>query len=247
VQLTHDVHLVGSGRNGLGLTDAFDCNVYLVDGGAELALLDAGAAVRPQPLFDEIERSGFALDRINHILLTHKHADHSAGAAELRRMTGARVYATAGTAAAIGDAEAFNAGLDRARRAGIYPADYVFQAVDVDEIVAEGDTIGVGALALRVIDTPGHCAYHCSFVMNSSVGTCVFTGDALFPGGTILLQPILDCSIPNTVTTIEKLAALELDALMGGHGAPILSDGHRHAQIALDRIRNGKLPLQFFS
>jgi glyoxylase-like metal-dependent hydrolase (beta-lactamase superfamily II) len=244
VQLTPEIHLVGSGRNGLGLTDAFDCNVYLVDGGSDLALVDAGASVRLKPLLDEIGRSGFGLDRIGHILLTHKHADHSAGAAELRRLTGARVYATAGTAAAVGDGDAFNAGLDRARRAGTYPADYVFQAVDVEEIVGQDDAIAVGALELRVIETPGHCAHHCSFVMSSSVGTCVFTGDALFPGGTILLQPILDCSIPETVATIEKLATLEFDALMGGHGAPILSDGHRHAQIALDRIRDGKLPLQ---
>jgi len=246
MQLTAEIHLVGSGRNGLGLTDAFDCNVYLLDGGSELALVDTGAAVRLEPLLSLIEQSGLGLDRVGHILLTHKHGDHSAGAAELKRLTGARVYATAGTAAAVGDGDAFNAGLDRARRAGIYPADYLFHAVEADVIVREGDTIAVGALELKVIDTPGHCDHHCSFVMSSSVGTCAFTGDALFPGGTILLQPIRDCSIPETVATIEKLGALELDALLAGHGAPILSDGRRHARIALDRIQDGKIPLQLF-
>jgi glyoxylase-like metal-dependent hydrolase (beta-lactamase superfamily II) len=246
VRLAAEIHLVGSGRNGLGLTDAFDCNVYLLDGGSEWALIDTGSAVRLQPLLDEIERTGVALDRIGHILLTHKHADHSAGAAELHRLTGARVYATAGTAAAVGDADAFNAGLDRARRAGIYPADFVYHAVEVTDVVADGDAIRIGGLELSVIDTPGHCADHCSFVFESSLGKAVLTGDALFPGGTILLQPIADCSIPETVATIEKLAGLEADALLAGHGAPVLSNAERHVELALDRIRNGKIPFQLF-
>jgi glyoxylase-like metal-dependent hydrolase (beta-lactamase superfamily II) len=246
MRLTSEIHLVGSGRNGLGLTDAFDCNVYLVDGGSEWALIDTGSGVELQPLLDQIESSGVELTDIGHILLTHKHADHSAGAAELQERTGARVYATAGTAAAVTDADTFNAGLERARRAGIYPSDFVFRAVQVTDVVTEGQTIAVGELTVRVVDTPGHCAHHCSFVLDSSAGANAFTGDALFPGGTILLQPILDCSIPETVATIEKLAALDLDALLAGHGAPVLSDGRRHGQIALDRIREGKIPLQLF-
>jgi hydroxyacylglutathione hydrolase len=42
MRLTPEVHLVGSGDSGFGLTDPFDCHVYLLDGGSEAALVDAG-------------------------------------------------------------------------------------------------------------------------------------------------------------------------------------------------------------
>ncbi|MFO1541441.1 MAG: hypothetical protein ACKOTZ_13530 [Chloroflexota bacterium] len=45
MQLTERIHLVGSGVWGFGLTDRADCHVYLVDGGTEAALIDAGAGV----------------------------------------------------------------------------------------------------------------------------------------------------------------------------------------------------------
>jgi hydroxyacylglutathione hydrolase len=244
MRLTPEIHLVGSGRNGLGLSDSFDCNVYLLDGGSDYALIDTGGGYRTEPMLEEIARSGVEPGQIGQILLTHKHGDHAGGAAELQRLTGARVFATAGTAAAVADAETFNNGLARARRAGIYPEDYVFRAVEVTDVIEAGDAIAVGNLELRVIDSPGHCSHHCSFVMESAAGRCLFSGDSLFPGGTVLLQPILDCSIPETVATIEALAGLEIDALMAGHAAPVLSNGDRHVQMALDRIRDGKIPLQ---
>ena len=60
------------------------------------------------------------------ILLTHGHADHSAGARDLHARTGAPVRA-----------------LDRAHRLG-------------DEGLDDGDVVSVGGLELRVVATPGH-------------------------------------------------------------------------------------------
>jgi glyoxylase-like metal-dependent hydrolase (beta-lactamase superfamily II) len=244
MQLTSEIHLVGSGRNGLGLSDEYDCNVYLLDGGSELALVDAGSGYRPQRTLEEIERSGFELARIKHVLLTHKHADHAGAADEFRRLTGARVYGTAATAAAVGDADEFDRRLDRARRVGVYPPDYHFPGVTVDSVVGDGETVAVGSLALQVVETPGHCEGHCSFVMQSPSGACLFAGDAVFPGGTILLQPIPDCSITESIASIERLGALEIELLMAGHFAPVVSNGGRHLQQALARIREGKIPPQ---
>lgn len=42
MRLAERVHLVASGQLGVGLTDDHDCHVYLLDGGAEYALVDAG-------------------------------------------------------------------------------------------------------------------------------------------------------------------------------------------------------------
>ncbi len=42
MKLTNDVYLVGGGDYGFNLTHRLDCHTYLVDGGGELALIDAG-------------------------------------------------------------------------------------------------------------------------------------------------------------------------------------------------------------
>ena len=56
MQLTSRAYLVGSGRLGLTLTDPYDCNVFFIDGGTEVALVDAGAGYRPAALLASIEQ-----------------------------------------------------------------------------------------------------------------------------------------------------------------------------------------------
>ena len=43
MQLTEHIYLVASGDTSFSLTGALDCNVYLIDTGAGLILIDAGA------------------------------------------------------------------------------------------------------------------------------------------------------------------------------------------------------------
>ncbi len=66
--------------------------------------------------------------RVELIVLTHRHADHSAGAARLAELTGAPVHA-----------------VDPAHRLG-------------SEGLAAGDVLETGGCVLRVIATPGHSA-----------------------------------------------------------------------------------------
>jgi hydroxyacylglutathione hydrolase len=51
----------------------------------------------------------------------------------------------------------------------------------VDQTVGEGDTVQVGALAGRVLDTPGHTAGHISYFFPAE--KLVFVGDTLFSIG----------------------------------------------------------------
>ena len=45
MQLTERVYLVGSGASGFSLTHHSDCHIYLIDGGSESALIDAGTGL----------------------------------------------------------------------------------------------------------------------------------------------------------------------------------------------------------
>jgi hydroxyacylglutathione hydrolase len=92
--------------------------------------------------------------RLSDILVTHHHADHTGGIAELKARHNCRVIAPRNEAARI-------------------PA--------VDATVGGGDTADVGTLTGRVIETPGHTAGHISYFFDAD--RLAFVGDTLFSIG----------------------------------------------------------------
>jgi len=92
--------------------------------------------------------------RLTDILVTHHHADHTGGIAELKARHRCRVVAPHGEAARI-------------------PA--------VDETVRENDEVRVGTIKARVFETPGHTAGHISYFFPAD--KLAFVGDTLFSIG----------------------------------------------------------------
>jgi hydroxyacylglutathione hydrolase len=92
--------------------------------------------------------------KLTDILVTHHHADHTGGIAELKTRHSCRVVAPAKEASGI-------------------PA--------VDATVKEGDSVTVGGLTAHVLETPGHTAGHISYWFEKDC--LVFAGDTLFSIG----------------------------------------------------------------
>ena len=92
--------------------------------------------------------------RLSDILVTHHHADHTGGIAELKQKYSCRVVAPHGEAARI-------------------PL--------VDATVHENDKVKVGSLEARVFETPGHTAGHISYFFPAD--KVAFVGDTLFSIG----------------------------------------------------------------
>jgi len=236
MQLTDHIHLIASGDVGFSLTHPLDCHVYLVDGGEEAALIDAGVGLDTEEVLDGIRATratDLDLGRIRWLLLTHAHADHAGGAAGLRQALPWLQVATAAEAAPwlrTADGEAISLGF--AQRAGFYPPDYHLCPCPVDRELHEGDEVAVGNLALRVIETPGHCAGHLCYLMEEHGQQVLFAGDHVFHGGRISIQNIPDCSLQAYAQSTAKLAELEVDALLPGHLALSLKRGQRHIAAA---------------
>ncbi|MDQ4043954.1 MAG: MBL fold metallo-hydrolase, partial [Chloroflexota bacterium] len=185
MKVTDRVHVVGSGRAGFNLTDPIDCHVYLLDGGDVYALIDAGGGVHAEQIIQRIEEDGLDPSRVKHLLLTHAHADHSGGAAWLRERLGLTVAGSAETAQWVSEGNEEKMSLTAARRAGVYPEDYIFHACPIETVLTEGDTYRVGEIELTAIATPGHSAGKLSFVFQEHGQVSAFTGDAIFPGGKV--------------------------------------------------------------
>jgi glyoxylase-like metal-dependent hydrolase (beta-lactamase superfamily II)/rhodanese-related sulfurtransferase len=120
-----------------------------------------GAAAVVDPQRDVDQYLAFADEHrltIQHVVLTHLHADFVAGHLELRDRVGARIY--------LGKAAA---------------AEYAFTPL------ADGDTIELGRVRLQALETPGHTPESiCLLVFDRDVSEstphAVLTGDTLFVG-----------------------------------------------------------------
>jgi hydroxyacylglutathione hydrolase len=245
VRITDEVYLVGGGANlCFGLSDDPDCHVYLVDGGAELALIDCGMADGRslERILSNVRADGLDPAKIGQIIVTHYHMDHAGGAARFRDRLGVDVVAPVGAAHALRTGDERAVALDVAKAAGFYAEDYRFEPVAVAREVAEGERIAVGNLELEVVETPGHCDGHVSYLLRGRERTYLFAGDAVFSGGRVVLQNIHDCSIQKSAASIAKLASLEFDALLPGHAAICLDDGKRHVDLAFQACQSLFVP-----
>jgi hydroxyacylglutathione hydrolase len=244
VKIADRIHLVGSGQLGISLTDDFDCHVYLVDGGDEYALIDAGGGRDPDGILAQIEADGLDLRRVRKLFLTHAHADHAAGTAALRERLNLEVLASPTAARYVrnGDEQAIS--LEAARKAGIYPTDFIFRPSPVDIELAEGAVVQVGDLALEAIETPGHASGHLSFVLRRGGSTSVFCGDCLMFGGKIILQAIWDCSVVESIRSVERLATLSIDGFFPGHLSFAVRHGRRQVDAAMRSIASLAPPPQ---
>jgi hydroxyacylglutathione hydrolase len=240
VRLSEHVYLVGSGSNGFDLTDPYDCHVYLIDGGRELALIDVGAGMGAAGIIENIRRDGFDPARVRHLILTHGHGDHAVGAGRMRKLLGEpAIYASGVIADSLrrGDEKAIS--IDVAKQAGIYPLDYTLEPFPVDHELEERAIVDVGSLHLTILDTPGHSDGHVSLVMEDGGQTMLFAGDVIFYGGKVLLQNIHDCRLDALISSLRKLRQLAVSALFPGHLTLSLRDGQRHierANLVLDRL-----------
>lgn len=239
------LHLVFSGAGGFDLTDAYDCHCWLLDTDAGWVLFDSGAGRDTAAAITAIDASGVDPRAVRWLVLTHAHADHSGGAAGLREALGLEVFASPATARMVRSGDAIAIGLDRAIRSGVYPPDYVWRACEVDREITPGEHVVLGELSLEVIPSPGHSLDHVCYRVVQGGAVLLIAGDALFWGGRVTWQDTEDCDVAATCETIRRLAALDFEGLLPGHGAFSLSGGRRHAERALARVQRLLAPEAF--
>jgi len=243
MRITEDVYLVGGGPSkAFGLSADPDCHIYLIDGGSELALIDCGMGTSLDQIVTNIEREGLDIARLRRLILTHYHMDHAGGAARFREHYDLQVWAPREAAAALRTGDERAVALDVAKAAGFYAADYVFEPVAIDRELSEGDRVEIGDLSLEVFDTPGHCHGHASYLLWGRGRRYLFAADAVFAGGRVVLQNIHDCSIQQSAASILKLAKLEFDSLLPGHGAIAVNEGQSHVRRAAEAVNQLFVP-----
>ncbi|MCB1489741.1 MAG: MBL fold metallo-hydrolase [Bauldia sp.] len=236
MKIEDGLHLVLSGGAGFDLSDAFDCNVFMIAAGDEWILFDAGVGRDPAWLAATLAADGIDPGAIRHLFITHGHGDHSGGAADIRERLGLRTYAGAATAKMVEAGDEVGISLDRARKAGVYPQDYVYRACAIDTVVEPGRPLAIGPVTVELIETPGHSFDHVSYLVTTPTRRILIGGDALFWGGKVAIQDIYDCNIGAVCATVRTLASIDYDTLLPGHLNFSLRDARRHADAAMEHV-----------
>ena len=245
MRLTADLALVGGGSmTGFGLSSDLDAHVYLLDGGSEYALVDCGMGTElgVERVLSRIESVGVEPAAIDRLLLTHYHTDHAGGAARYRERLSLAVSIGSDARRALEQPDHALTQFEAGRAVGAFPDGYDYPPCPVDDALGDGDIRTVGRLSVHFLSTPGHCTGHGSYLVTGGERAYLLAGDAVFALGKLFLQAIPDCDLGASLDSVRRIAELEFDALLPGHGAIALDGGRDHVRAALATIDRLAVP-----
>ncbi|WP_375449690.1 MBL fold metallo-hydrolase [uncultured Devosia sp.] len=167
--------------------------------------------------------------RIEAIILSHTHRDHSASARRLADLWSVPLW--------FGGQHRLSRPLRR------FEGNPIKGSCDwdlvPDRVLGDTDLLEVGGVMLSVATTPGHCANHLAFGLRGTPP--LLTGDHIM-GWNSTLVSVPDGSMADYLASLDKVLALEFTHYVPAHGGPI-TDGPPYAKALRThrQARNGQI------
>jgi len=189
------------------ISQPFGENTYVVwlAGRSDCVVVDPG--MEPDKIFEHLEAHGLTAAAI---AITHGHSDHIAGNTAIKqRFPDCRIVIGRGDASKLTDG---NENLS-------IPFGFEILSPAADELLDDGQTVELAGMAFEVLETPGHCAGHVSYLLKIEQPWVVLCGDVIF-AGSVGRTDFPDGDFDQLVATIRtKLFTLADDTvLLSGHG-----------------------------
>lgn len=166
-------------------------NTYIIGKGDDQLILDPGPAIPSH--IEAIKRH--VGDRVQAVVVTHTHNDHSPAAAVLKSTLNCEVW-----------------GLPSTSTLEMQFQDSTFSA---DRVLVGGEQLDSSAGTLRAIHTPGHVSNHLCFLLETT--GLLFAGDHIMQGSTVAIVPPQG-SMLHYLQSLELLKSLDIKAIAPAHG-----------------------------
>ncbi len=201
MKITSEIFQVG----GEELTSSQDAAIYLIVSDGQSVLVDAGCGFDQKQLIKNIQQYQPNPHKINLLLLTHCHFDHSGGADQLRNYLGCKIVAHSL------DAFYLEEGNNTVTAASWYNA--TLQPFMIDrKLKKPEETVKLGTLGIKALHVPGHSPGSVVYLMESDEKRVLFGQDLHGP-----LHPVLKSNREDYNRSLKILLDLDVDILCEGH------------------------------
>lgn len=254
---------IGVAAMPIGVNHIESVNVYLIEDGDSITLVDCGIWQSDEPddglaqLREALNRRGYVLEDVSRVIVTHAHIDHYGLAGRLMELTGAELLMHAMTDL---DCEKYrHPETAQARKRDTYSdhgvskaelpefADtlvewmpYLHSVVEASTRLHGGEVITIGGRQWEILHTPGHSLGH--VCLWSAQDRLLFSGDHLLPAVTppVTFERGFDKDPLRSYLESLKLVSERDPALvLPGHGRAF-ADGRRRVD-AITRNKQRRL------
>ena len=193
----------------------YDLGVFLVTSAEGHVLINTGVEDSTPMIRENIESLGFRLEDVKILLTMQAHWDHTAALAEVKEITGALMWATAGDAPVLEDG-----GFSDPHFGG----KVWFKPIKVDRIIKDGEVIELGETRLTVVETPGHTRGSVSYTMKVREGSrdydvVIANMGSINPGKRLAVNPTYPGVAEDFAATFRAQKALPVDVWVAAHGS----------------------------
>lgn len=202
---------------------------YLVTDATGHVLIDGGMEESALRIAANVARLGFRIEDVRYLLINHAHWDHAGGLAELKRLSGARLVASAADGGDL--VRGFNADRDDTAR---------FAPVAVDRHVEEGDRLRLGGIELAAHITPGHTRGCTTWTMRTQEGgrdiDVMFACSLTVAGRRLVGEDLYPEAAADFISTFARLRMVPADVFLGFHDNQFDFDARRRRRLAGDPL-----------
>jgi metallo-beta-lactamase class B len=195
----------------------YDLACYLVTTPQGHILINTGLSDSVPQILANVESLGFKFSEIKILLATHAHFDHTAGLAEVKRLTGARMMIGEGDVSVLetGGKTDFLLGRNPENR---------FEALKADRGLKDGDRIELGGTTLIAHHHPGHTKGATSFSMDAVDGGATYrvliaNMGSINPGTHLTGMPGYPNIGPDYARTFHDQKEMKIDIFLSSHAS----------------------------
>ena len=200
-------------------------NVYAVETEEGIVIIDTGFNMETyEVILRNLRYWGLDPKRINKILLTHCHYEHSGNCFRFAEEK-ADIYIHAS------EADALRKGNDRIAEFRFYGCEPYHPVQDCISVI-DGEHIEAGGCDFEVLHTQGHSDGSVIYKLRMDDKTILFTGDTVLADklcqeGMVGWTGGADYDESKYIASLKMLADMDADVVLPGHGEVCMKDGGR--------------------